>query len=261
MPLSDLVCQPKLSDLENSEPRFPPCTVRILPTLESRAKDTRKTLGDSLENLNQIRLRSEKELDQRLQGLLSVTKVLDAHLSKWFISDGAALGAVRGGDFIPWDWDVEITVMTEEARPMAKLICRDLKSEGLAIVKKDSTRSNFKIKVNGFGTTYEILGRYLKKGEIRARLMKELPAKFFVDSEMAPLRGHWFPVPSPVRDYLTVNYGDWETPRRTADHEDYLEPSVYVNRTTVRKEFVARARRAAKLVRKILLRLRKMIAD
>ena len=212
-----------------------------------------------MENLEQIRLRSETELGERFKGLLAVTKVLDKHLTKWFLSDGAALGAVRGGDFIPWDWDVEITVMTEEARPKANLICRDLKTEGLVMAKKDLSRVNFKISVTGFETSYEILGRYLKRGEIRARLMTEVPARFFVESEKVAIRGHLFPVPSPVREYLTVNYGDWETPYRTSNHEEFLDPSVYVNRTTMRREVTAAARRGARLVRRVWLYLRKII--
>ena len=214
-----------------------------------------------MENAEQIRFRSEKELDERLQGLLLVAEVLDAHLEKWFLSDGAALGAVRGGDFIPWDWDVEITVMTEEARSKARAICKDLKSRGLVIDRKDLTRTNLKIKVNGFGTSYEILGRYLKRGDIRARLLKELPARFFRQSEMATLRGHNFPVPSPVRDYLTVNYGDWETPRRSSNHEDYLESSVYVNRTSLRRELTAIVGKSKNLFRKAWPDLGRMGTD
>ena len=39
---------------------------------------------------------------------------------------GTLLGAYRDCDFIPWDWDVEVTVMTEEAREKENKLLNNL---------------------------------------------------------------------------------------------------------------------------------------
>ena len=177
-----------------------------------------------------VRLRSEEELDLQFEGLIRVADILSRHLESWFLSSGTLLGAVRQGDFIPWDWDVCIDVLTEEAQPKFDQICHHLQAEGFVIDKLDTTMKNLKVVASGYGTDYEILGRYLRRGKFRARLMTELPAKLYENSELVKIRGHEFPAPSPAEDLLEALYGDWRTPKRTADKAEYLSPKAYVNR-------------------------------
>lgn len=192
---------------------------------------------------NKIRLRSEEELQLQFEGLLKVSEIVQNHLDSWFVSSGTLLGAVRDGDFIPWDWDVCIDVFTEEAQGKLGNICVDLESAGFRISKLDKTFENLKVVASGFGTEYEILGRYLKRGLIRARRMTELPAMFYETAEWVSIRGTSFPAPSPAEDFLAALYGDWRTPKRTADKAEYLSAGAYVNR-------------AAKKPRNMVFRLR-----
>lgn len=177
-----------------------------------------------------VRLRSEEELDLQFQGLVRVSIVMSRVLDRWFLGTGTLLGAVREGDFIKWDWDVCIDVLTEEARPKQGELCDQLEGEGFQITKVDSTIKNFKVVASGYGTDYEILGRYLKRGNIRARLMLEVPAKFYEKQECVKIRGQSFPAPSPAEEYLEALYGDWRTPKRTADKSEYFSPAAFVDR-------------------------------
>ena len=177
-----------------------------------------------------VRIRSEDELELQFRGLITVSRILSRHLDRWFLSSGTLLGAVRHGDFIPWDWDVCIDVLTEEAQPKFEQICLDLQADGFVMDKLDTTTKNLKVVASGYGTDYEILGRYLRRRKFRARLMTELPAKFYEKSELVKIRGHEFPAPSPAEDLLEALYGDWRTPKRTAHKATYLSPKAYVNR-------------------------------
>ena len=177
-----------------------------------------------------VRLRSEEELALQFQGLVRVSIVMSRVLDRWFLGTGTLLGAVREGDFIKWDWDVGVDVLTEEARPKLDEICDQLEDQGFQITKVDSTIKNFKVVASGYGSEFEIVGRYLKRGNIRARLMTEVPAKFYEKQEWVKIRGHSFPAPSPATEYLEALYGDWRTPKRTADKSEYFFPAAYVNR-------------------------------
>ena len=158
---------------------------------------------------DKLRTRSAEELSLQMDGLVVLSKVLNATLDRWFLSGGTLLGAYRDGDFIPWDWDVEVTVLTEEARTKEGELLKGLVAAGFAIASSDSSLENFKIVAAGWGTEYEILGRYLKDADShRARLMTEIPSRFFESSEAVTFRGHDFPAPTPADEFLEALYGD-----------------------------------------------------
>ena len=127
-------------------------------------------LGNKIKK--KLRIRSEQELSKQMEGLIQLKKVLDQTLDKWFLSGGTLLGAYRDCDFIPWDWDVEVTVMTEEAREKENKLLNNLVNAGFLIASLDSSVENFKIVAIGWGTEYEILGRYLRVSDSsRVRIM------------------------------------------------------------------------------------------
>jgi len=178
---------------------------------------------------NKLRIRSIEELSLQMDGLVKLAEVLNKHLDRWYLSGGTLLGACRDGDFIPWDWDVEVTVLTEEAQPKEGAVLKALLKAGFAISAIDSSRDNFKIVASGWGTEYEILGRYLKAdGIARARLATEVPAHFFESHEVIAFRGYNFPAPAPAEDFLEALYGDWRTPLKTADKQAYFSSQAYI---------------------------------
>ena len=181
---------------------------------------------------NKLRIRSAKELSLQMEGLVALAKVLNNHLDQWFLSGGTLLGACRDNDFIPWDWDVEVTVLTEEAKLKEGVLLKGLLEAGFAISSADSSFENFKIVASGWGTEYEILGRHLKSdNKVRARLTVEVPAHFFETFEVVEFRGYNFPAPSPADGFLQALYGDWKTPRKTADKRAYFSSAAYTKKS------------------------------
>ncbi len=173
---------------------------------------------------DKVRLRTSVELSEQFEGLLKVCAVLEICELDWFLSGGTLLGAVREQEFIPWDWDVEVTIMTEQARSQGNKITSELAKVGFQIWSRNFSNRNFKVVAGGFGTKFEIVGLRLKGNDLRARKMMEVSAKLFEAKESVQLRGHLFPAPQPAVDYLGEVYGDWRIPKRTAVKSEYLTP-------------------------------------
>ena len=86
-------------------------------------------------------------------------------------------------------------MLTEEAQPKEGVLLKGLLKAGFTISSNNSSFRNFKIVASGWGTEYEILGRYLKDDNaIRARLTTEVPAVFDT-YEVVEFRGHSFQHP------------------------------------------------------------------
>ena len=148
------------------------------------------------------------------------------------LSGGTLLGFYRDGDFIPWDWDVEVTVLTEEAIDKHKNILNALVNSGFLIRSFDLSFENFKIVATGWGTEYEILGRYFRQTDkTRVRLMTKVPAKFFEKSKILRLRGQNFPVPSPVEEFLNLFMANGE-------HQLNLQTKkvIFLNKLSIKKK-------------------------
>ena len=177
---------------------------------------------------SKIRIRTSQELSLQMEGLIELKKIMNSVLKNWFLSGGTLLGVYRDGDFIPWDWDVEVTVLSEEAIIKEGELLKSLALAGFTITNLDSTKENFKIDAKGWGTSYEIVGRYLKdNNSIRARSMTEVPSKFFQSTETVTFRGHDFPAPSPADKFLEAMYGDWKKPKKTVDKNQYYSKSAH----------------------------------
>ena len=198
-------------------------------------------------NNKKLRTRSDKELSKQMEGLIVLKKVLQSTLDEWFLSGGTLLGAYRDGDFIPWDWDVEVTVLTEEAREKESELLNNLVDAGFLITSLDSSIKNFKIVALGWGTEYEILGRYLRESDAsRVRAMTKVPAHLFKKSEMISFRNHKFPAPSPVSQFLESLYGNWKIPLKSVDKKSYFSKDAFL-------------KKKSRLDKKIIIKIGKLI--
>ena len=57
---------------------------------------------------------SDKELEFRNKGLQEIKSVLNEINIECILIFGILLGAVRDKNYIKWDWDVEVSVFSEE---------------------------------------------------------------------------------------------------------------------------------------------------
>jgi len=199
---------------------------------------------------DKLRIRSEEELQRQADGLDALSTCLTTVGLPHYLSGGTLLGAARGGDFIAWDWDIEVSVRSEEAAPLVASAVAQLEASGFRTRDVDASRKNLKIVAERAGAVFEIRG-YLRRGEVRKRRDFRTKDRFFREASDIELRGRRYPCLGPVDDYLTDRYGDWRTPVRSATKSEYLAPN-YFNRS-------ATLRRAIVLLRVVRHRIRRLL--
>lgn len=67
-----------------------------------------------------------------LRNLVDIARVFEARGSRYMLSDGTLLGAVREGRFISWDTDTDVMVLIEGFDPR---VLRDLLGEGFRLTR------------------------------------------------------------------------------------------------------------------------------
>ena len=92
-----------------------------------------------------IRDRTYDELLVRKKEFLKICDILDQLKIIFFLNSGILLGAIRDNDFIKWDWDIEISVFSDELLPNIDLIANKLKENGFKIKKINKKEDDSKI--------------------------------------------------------------------------------------------------------------------
>jgi len=170
-----------------------------------------------LKELN--RMRTEAELDLQSRALIEVREILNLNKIPYFIMGGALLGSIREGDFIRWDYDVDIEVKTEEIKPKHELLMSLLIKAGFQITFHDSSWTDYKIIASKHGINYEITG-YMKMRGLRYRKRSFHPD--FKDGGEIILRGEKYSTFLFPEKYLDWFYGDWKKPKQTVIVDDYI---------------------------------------
>ena len=174
-----------------------------------------------------LRLRSDQELEMQNRGLVELSRLLERKGIPHYLSSGTLLGAVREGNFIRWDWDVQFYFRLEDVLTRFDELLSDLEGLGFVPVKTRSEPASWKILVNKYGTTYEMTAWRLK-GRSRVRSDWNLPAAYFENPEKIRFLGRDYICMTPAEDYLEFCYGeDWRTPKRVDRKEEYLAPTFY----------------------------------
>lgn len=147
----------------------------------------------------------------QVEAFRRAAKILDMAGVAWWLSDGAVLGAVRGGGFVATDPDVDLGLWAD-AMPTARKaflaagwpLKRDRAGQVWALhdgVKVDLHGH----RVDGDRVSYELA---------RGRLAYVFPSHLFGDLAPVTFCGIEARMPHPTETYLALHYGpDWRTPR------------------------------------------------
>ena len=203
-------------------------------------------------NNPKVRVRSSNELEIRKKEFLIICKILDSLKIKYFLHGGILLGAIRDKGFIPWDWDVEIAVFTNEISSKKDLLISKISETKFKIINFEKDISKFKIDIIGElsedVTKYTIMSwnHDVSKKKFWRKNLK-IPDHFLLNMIKIDLFGKSHNVPFPPEDYLKHQYGDWQTPIQTSNKDIYLT-NTYTGKN-VFKEFV----------KKIIFNIKKLI--
>ena len=178
---------------------------------------------------------TEKNLETARELLLRAVRVLDEAGIRYHLEGGTLLGLVRDGDLLPWDHDVDISVMAEDLPRL--LACRSRLSGWKWIVR---TRQGFvskhpavveapvrlvkvKDRVGLFFSGRMCLDIFVKHEhegfvywEAKEKLMR-VESRFYRSYEEVEYQGVKLKVPNDYRDYLSAKYGDWSVPVKEWD--------------------------------------------
>ena len=160
-----------------------------------------------------------------LQTLLAFTEELlsGQGLAHW-LDYGALLGAVRGGEFVPWDSDVDFGLF-REALPALRALEPEIGRAGHVLDLRDP--QIWRINFSPRNTQHvDLFPCYREDGQVKLRYGRApperwgFPLRFLERLEPVQLYGDRYPAPSPVREFLELRYGrDWQTPRRPVEGE------------------------------------------
>ncbi|MBD1167302.1 LicD family protein [Pelagibacterales bacterium SAG-MED09] len=176
---------------------------------------------------DKTRDRSPEELAARKIEFLKVCDILDSNQIIYYLQTGVLLGAVRNKDFIKWDWDVEVSVFSNDFFPKIDLIVKELESNNFkminVITKKEDSKIDFFGKYSQDVTKYTIYSwNYSKIKDIYWRRERFVPSKFLNNFSKISLFDRQFNCPKNPEEYLSFAYGNWKIPLRTSDKDLYM---------------------------------------
>lgn len=177
-------------------------------------------------------IRSNDQLEDRRINFLEICKVLDSLNITFFLQGGSLLAARRDKKFIEWDWDVEISLFSEDFLNnfeiiIIKLLEKDFKLQTCLKDKflgKIELYKNYDHEVTG----YTIFGwAHDTKKEIYWRNRIKFPDKFLKKFDKIDFYGKEFNAPNPIDEYLKYQYGNWRVRKKTDVKEDYMSSNFY----------------------------------
>ena len=177
-----------------------------------------------------IRDRTEKETLIIKQDFSTLVKILNELSINFFIDNGLLLGIYRNGDLIKWDWDIEFSLYDYDLMNNLEKLIDEVKKNDFKIHKID--KKNIKLDIYR-GLPYEIFSfsfkgwKHVKNKRFFKRKGFSIPEKYFFTKEKVNYLGFELFCPGPIEDYLTFIYGDWRTPKRLGNMDEYLSKNYY----------------------------------
>ncbi len=171
---------------------------------------------------DKVRLRTKEELLAQNDGLIVLKKLFDQINLSYYLSSGTLLGAVREKDFIPWDWDVQMYLLMEDAYPIRHKLNEFFLKKGFVIKKFNDSRDSLKWDLRKEGAIFELTAWYEKgKWRYRRKESMRVPSYLFKGEYKINFKNEVYKTLNPPEEYLKFCYGDWKKPIRTSNKEIY----------------------------------------
>lgn len=160
---------------------------------------------------------------QKLRDLLQYTHELltEYRITHW-LDYGTMLGAVRGGDLIPWDTDADMGILLADAPRLVAL--RQTISNARHTFTTHWAGDMYRINYSPCNLLHvdlfpwyrfgSMLGRrhYIKKDVYKGR---DFPVRWLKHMGSAAIRNAQYPVPGDPRKFAAFRFGpEWQTPQR-----------------------------------------------
>ena len=176
---------------------------------------------------NKSRIRSLGELSIRKEEFLKICDILDELKIKYYLQTGILLGAIRNNNLIPWDWDVEFSVLSIDLKPRLFELQSKLQNSEFNIIKTDKDLNSIKIdfygKLPSDITSYTIYGwSHDKEKKIFWRKKFKVPEHFILNMKKIKFFDRLHYAPYPPEKYLEYQYGNWKKPLQTSNKYLYM---------------------------------------
>ena len=158
--------------------------------------------------------------------LLEIRQLLNDTNIIFFLRHGTCLGAVRDGELIPWDDDIDIGSiigMHNLNEPSILQAVDEFKRAGFQ-VKVLETDFHIGVELSKLGIPVDwTCYRVFEKSILQYPGVK-IPVQIYEDLGTVSLLDKLFLVPSPPEEYLTLKYGpDWRVPKKTGFEADIID--------------------------------------
>lgn len=188
-----------------------------------------------------------RPIDQEIlyKNLCDFVDVLNKYNIKYCISHGTMLGLYRDSQFIPWDDDIDISLLDMSQRMTVAVDCREeLESKGFYMPKLGdinkpvqatgpdanmpfydtvAIRNGEKIEGWWFEEKIHNNQKFYIYDEPRAGWDLKHPAKFYDEPKDFKWKDRIWKIPNHVEEYLVLMYGDnWKYPDRSRKYTNQI---------------------------------------
>ena len=180
--------------------------------------------------------RTDHELIIIKKNFLDLVHILQKLEIDFFIDSGLLLGIVREGDIIKWDWDIELGFYDNKLMNNIEKIIEETSKNNFLVHKLDKKNAKLelyrKLPYNIFSFTFKEW-KHNKKKKCFERKEFRVPDKYFLNLEKINYLNLEFNCPSPIVEYLEFLYGNWETPKRSGNLQEYLTKDYYIKQNFI----------------------------
>jgi len=185
---------------------------------------------------NPVPFENPKSIELARDIIITLSNMAIAKDVQLVIDFGTLLGIVRDDDVIPWDDDIDFSASVDSEREV-ELICK-------SFISKQSSKLSWQLEklTNNLKQTSGFLIKFTDKNKHYSEFTTSIcfrkneggnalhmpslgmwyaPERHFSQSEKLVWRGHNLLVPKDYLEYLSFQYGDWQTPKKNIQLSDY----------------------------------------